>query len=92
MKMTARFMERYPMTAADYLELEGFKPQRKESIGNRMVQMLIHQFVHSGEPKITLKGNLGHQYWTVYDPGTQQSATLATEQEVRIWLEQRYSR
>jgi hypothetical protein len=91
MKMTAQFMERYPITTADYLELEGFKPQKKTRIWTRVFQALMDQFIHSSEPQITLKRHSDRQYWHVYDPTTRKSTTLATEAEVRIWLEDRYN-
>lgn len=33
----------------------------------------------------------GSTYWSLYDPTTGRSAYLSSEQEVRIWLEQRYN-
>jgi hypothetical protein len=90
MKMTAKFIERYPMTTADYLELEGFKPQKKIRIWSRVFQALMDQFIHSNEPQITLKRHADREYWHVYDPTTQKATTLTTEADVRVWLEQRY--
>jgi hypothetical protein len=92
MKMTARFMERYPMTTADYLELEGFKPQKKTRIWSRVFQALVDQFIHNHEPQITMKNHADRKYWQVYDPMTQTATTLDTEADVRVWLEQRYYR
>jgi hypothetical protein len=91
MKMTAQFMERYPLTTADYLELEGFKPQKKTPVWSRVFQALAQRFIHSHEPQITLKHHSDGEYWHVYDPITQKAATLSTEDDVRVWLEQRYA-
>lgn len=47
----------------------------------------------SNAPRISMiETGHGEPMWTVYDPLTQERATYATEQEVRAWLERRYSR
>jgi hypothetical protein len=91
MKMTAKFIERYPISTADYLELEGFKSFRKSSVWQQMAQAIGNWFNTSPEPRIRHKYQAGQSYWQVYDPTTQRSERFATEQEVRVWLEQRYN-
>jgi len=40
---------------------------------------------------IKRKCNLnGHQYWQAYDLNTNQSYTFASEQDVRVWIENHY--
>ncbi|MBD2459507.1 hypothetical protein H6G89_00480 [Oscillatoria sp. FACHB-1407] len=34
----------------------------------------------------------GNLTWRIYEPSTNRSATFASEEEVRIWLEKRYYR
>jgi len=34
----------------------------------------------------------GHLWWNIYDPITRQSIQLPSEQEVRIWIDESYSR
>lgn len=48
---------------------------------------LIALFTANSEPQIR-KTNKG---WRVFDPISNQTIYFSTEQEVRIWLEQRYS-
>ena len=57
----------------------------------------MHQLTHSHEPRIwasTIKSgpNAGQTLWHLHDPLTQHRATLASEAEVRTWLETRYYR
>ncbi|BAU15407.1 hypothetical protein LEP3755_59650 [Leptolyngbya sp. NIES-3755] len=45
----------------------------------------------SSEPRVwQRRDRSGQTYWQVYDPETNRSARLSSEQEVRQWLEQRY--
>lgn len=45
----------------------------------------------SNEPQVRQRRDrFGQMYWQVYDPATNCSATLNSEQEVRQWLEQRF--
>ena len=34
--------------------------------------------------------NLGNTWWNGYDPATGRSTSLATDTEMRIWIEERY--
>lgn len=45
----------------------------------------------SNEPRIwrTIDGN-GNTVWCVYDPVSDRSASLESEDEIRAWLEKRY--
>jgi YD repeat-containing protein len=46
----------------------------------------------SDEPQVRQRRDRSGQiYWLVYDPETNRSARLSSEQEVRQWLEQRFS-
>jgi hypothetical protein len=45
----------------------------------------------SDEPKVWQeRDRFGNLYWRIYDPISDRSATLASEQEVREWLDQRF--
>jgi hypothetical protein len=55
--------------------------------GDRL-QRWLHAFAGSSEPRITR----ARDHYRVYDPTTGNSATFASDTEVRIWLEKRYSR
>lgn len=92
MKMTARFIERYPLSLTEYWELESFnKKQKPESLVSRIFQTLIAKLSSGNDPQIKLKYSpSGHEYWQVYDPITAKAETFATETDVRVWVEQRY--
>jgi hypothetical protein len=48
-------------------------------------------FASSAEPSIRFeRTGYGRSQWTAYDPTTQQSVTIDSELEMRIWLENRY--
>jgi hypothetical protein len=52
---------------------------------------VLEIFARSSEPKIYQKyDRKGSLYFEVYDPTTHQISNFKTEQEVRIWLDQRY--
>lgn len=75
--------------------IEDAKPAKRNSIKLPDWQQLwnaaLEIFVRSPEPKIHQKYDRhGNLYFQVYDPIAQQSSTFSTEQEVRIWLDQRY--
>ena len=43
------------------------------------------------EPQIEQKSDrFGNKYWHVYDLRSNQSYSFSSEQEVRVWLENRY--
>jgi hypothetical protein len=53
--------------------------------------LLLKAFANSSEPQIYQKHDRhGNMYFKVYDPVTRQFGTFTTEQEVRVWLDQRY--
>ena len=61
---------------------------------NRLKQwgiLLLQKLTAPADVKIQKINRNGSTYWSVYDPTSGQSAYLSSEQEVRIWLEQRYN-
>lgn len=47
--------------------------------------------VHRNEPRIEQKhDNDGNLYWQAYDFATNKSYTFISENDVRVWLENRY--
>ena len=56
------------------------------------IQQLLANFLSRvNEPKIVAqKNSYGKVYFKVYDPQTKWTGTFSSEQEVRIWLDQRY--
>jgi hypothetical protein len=92
MKMTAKFIDRYPISAAEYWEWEGVVNQpKRESLVSRIFQTIVAMLSASNEPRIRLRYTpAGREYWHVYDPATGKAATFTDESEVRVWLEERY--
>jgi hypothetical protein len=94
MKMTAKFIDRYPMSAAEYWELEGsVREQNKEqqSLISRIFQAIVAKLSASNEPRIRLRYSpAGRESWHVYDPTTGKANVFMSEADVRVWLEERY--
>jgi hypothetical protein len=60
---------------------------------DRLWNFLLDSFSKTPEPSIRRKCDRhGNLYFQVYDPDTHMTTTFASEQEVRIWIEQRYYR
>jgi hypothetical protein len=56
-------------------------------------QAIANAVCSNHEPQVwEKKDRNGTLYWNVYDPATGYSARLASEMEVRIWLERHYTR
>jgi hypothetical protein len=54
--------------------------------------IFINALAPQTEPKIWQKKDAdGNMIWQIYDPVTGHKARFDTEQEVRIWLEERYN-
>lgn len=63
------------------------------SISKGLWKGLETLFLKGSEPKIhQMRNAKGKLIFKVYDPSTQQSNRFESEEEVRIWLEQRYYR
>lgn len=62
-------------------------PSAWQSLGYR----LMSYFSGSTEPQIRQRTYGDRLIWHVYDPITQQQMQFSSEQEVRVWLDQRYS-
>ncbi|WP_019507160.1 hypothetical protein [Pleurocapsa sp. PCC 7319] len=57
-----------------------------------IVSSLTNLAFDSYQPKILTKSDRhGNKYFQVYDPQTRQHSSFASEQEVRFWLDQKYS-
>ena len=58
---------------------------------SRLLQQMAASLTKAPEPRIGIvKDSFGKTVWCVYNPTTGQSARLASETEVRIWIEERY--
>jgi hypothetical protein len=63
----------------------------KISIYKRVLQLVIPVFAGSNEPQLwTTKDRDGNISWHAYDPVSGHSISQNSEDEMRIWLEQRY--
>lgn len=77
------------------LESLSFKPQKRNFSWVNGLKQLAKSFVrsiaNSSEPRISKKVDRnGNLYYKVYDPTSGASAVFSTEQEIRIWIDQRY--
>jgi hypothetical protein len=58
---------------------------------NKFWNWILNILAFRSEPTITRKHDReGNSYFQVYDPATQKSMFMASEQEVRAWIDQRY--
>jgi hypothetical protein len=58
----------------------------------RVGYQLVKFLAGNREPKITqYRDRHGNSYYEIYDPVSGNRHSCATEQEVRVWLEQRYT-
>ncbi|MGB3615922.1 MAG: hypothetical protein WBA10_19155 [Elainellaceae cyanobacterium] len=70
----------------------------KHSLGDRvraalqsLQEFTLNLVTLNQEPKITVtRDRAGQSQWVVYDPTNSYTNTFASENEVRIWLENRY--
>ncbi|MBE9156972.1 hypothetical protein IQ265_09045 [Nodosilinea sp. LEGE 06152] len=63
------------------------QPQR---IVTSVLLTLTALFIQGHQPKIRETVSGGNKTWQIYDPTTHQKATFYSEDDVRIWLENRY--
>lgn len=68
---------------------------RATSLFRSILSTVIYHLTHGHDPRIwtsTIQSgpNAGQTIWHLYDPMTQRRATLASEAEVRRWLDTRY--
>lgn len=61
------------------------------TIWHRFWKALGHILTQPSEPSIRQKRDrFGHNSFQVYDPMTRKYGEFSSEQEIRVWLEQRY--
>jgi hypothetical protein len=69
---------------------KGKRPQMGEKLNSLWQAMLAHLKV-SSEPQVWQSRNAtGETVWNAYNPTTGQSIDQVSEQEVRVWLEERH--
>lgn len=97
-------MKSYNCSESDYIlinsqELDRLVEKDKSSKQNsiklpsleQLWNSILDSLTRSQEPRIYQKyGRSGNLYFEVYDPIAHQTSTFNSEQEVRIWLDQRY--
>lgn len=58
---------------------------------NNVWQRLVLAIAHSSELQVwQTTDRQGNTWWNAYDPKTERSTCLASEAEMRIWIEQLY--
>lgn len=80
-------LESYPYTYPRRPSVLAQVAQRIRSWSGVALQLLVP----STEPQIRhVENSSGQRAWRVYDPLTERSTTLDSEQEVLVWLEERH--
>jgi hypothetical protein len=91
--MKTKHLNHQSLEAITYLtSLSRVKLLTLTSLLKQLRQFLGSALNLSNEPRISLVQRPSGQQWHVYDPATGYRTYLQSEQEVRIWLEQRYNR
>ncbi|MBD2090700.1 hypothetical protein H6F67_12630 [Microcoleus sp. FACHB-1515] len=85
MRATHEFIHSTPQITARSNASSSRNP-RKEI--NQLWQQLITFFAGNSDPKIQ---RIREDNWRVFDPKTNRSLSFTSEQEVRVWLDERYS-
>jgi hypothetical protein len=63
----------------------------RSSAFKKVVQRLRESFIGSNELRIWQScDRFGNTWWHVYDPVTGKHSSVASEEELRIWIEKRY--
>jgi predicted 3-demethylubiquinone-9 3-methyltransferase (glyoxalase superfamily) len=86
-------MKNYELTSVQFCEplAQASLIRRSFVKFDRLWQALVRSVKTRQEPQITwMRDRQGQSYFKVYDPLTEQHYYADSEQEVRIWLEQRY--
>ncbi len=100
MKSSKAFL---PLNSADHLAPQGLIPRSQLrqilEVSKRFLyqeiweKRILYPLTRAGEPQVWQKCDRhGNVFYHVYDPISQTSACLESEQAVRIWLESRYQR
>lgn len=90
MKSKAMIYRDLELISSQELTPQAKKPNLVAVLG-QISNFLIKFLTPSNEPKIRLSRNrYGGMQWNAYDPITGRQACLMSEDEVRIWLDQRY--
>ncbi len=92
--MTNHSSYSYPETKADFLqapEQNRVKRSKLFSLFNKIWQYILIAQAEAQQPKIwQRRDRLGQIWWYGYDPVTDRSICRDSEDEIRIWLEERY--
>lgn len=77
-----------------YSKMPFFYFQQKQNIKTIVKATLLHLFqVFKSSDRIQVwqkKDRYGHTYWQAYNLTTDRKISLASEAEIRIWIEQQY--
>lgn len=72
---------------------ESNNPVKRFNLRSALRKLWQSLTVPSSEPHVWKKGDRqGNIYWKVYDPLTDRSGLFESENQLRVWLEQRYSK
>jgi hypothetical protein len=93
MKTNTHFISQSTLvTVNDLLRLNARNKSWLSGLLNHLSSNVLQAVSRHEEPKISLRRDRsGNEFWHVYDQSTGRSANLASEKDVRIWLEERYA-
>ena len=91
MKSSAKFLEDQTREVTS-LQSQPNKNWHLRHKLNSLWQSVMTFLETSSEPQVwTTQGKEYQTQWHVFDPATGQSAQFSCEEDVRVWLEERYS-
>lgn len=77
-----------------FANLETTPRKLKQTVGSRLVSAVHQLFITlTKEPELRVwqtRDRRGQISWNAYDPKSGQSVRLASEAEMKMWIEQRY--
>lgn len=66
------------------------RTKKPENWLQKLFKVTLIFFNATNEPVIQEHRTISKAFWTIYDPQTNQRHIFHSEQEIRVWLENRY--
>ena len=93
--MTTQKRQQRSYTALEFLPHPAVQAKAKQPTPLAQLKVLAQRLIHwlVTKPELTVKQKVdrsGNVFWYVYDPMTERTAYLTSEEEVRIWIEERF--
>ena len=93
--MTTQKRQQRSYTALEFHPHPAVQAEAKQPTPLAQLKVLAQRLIHwlVTKPELTVKQKVnrsGNVFWYVYDPMTERTAYLTSEEEVRIWIEERF--